>query len=320
MEYRRLGRAGAKVSVIGLGNWLTHGGYVAEQKAIACIRHAYDLGINFFDTANAYNRGAAEQVLGRGLRAYDRSSYFLATKVYWPMGDGPNDRGLSRKHLVEQCHASLKRLGVEYLDLYQCHRYDVDTPLDETLRALDDLISQGKVLYAGISEWQAEQIADAVAYADRHDLDRIISSQPQYNMLFRTIEKDVIPLCEREGIGQIVWSPLAQGVLTGKYHPGQAPPADSRAASGDAGAPMRDYLREDILTAVDKLRPIAERNNLTMSQLALAWVLRQKNVSSAIVGASRPEQLDDNTKAAGVALDSATLTAIDDAVNAVVRR
>ncbi len=319
MEYRRLGRSGAKVSAIGLGNWLTHGGYVAEQKAIASIRRAYDLGINFFDTANAYNRGAAEQVLGRGLRAYDRSSYFLATKVYWPMGDGPNERGLSRKHLTEQCHASLKRLDVEYVDLYQCHRYDAETPLDETLRAIDDLISQGKILYAGISEWTAEQIAAAVKYTDAHDLDRIVSSQPQYNMLYRTIEKDVIPLCEREGIGQIVWSPLAQGVLTGKYRPGQAPPADSRAAAGDAGAPMRDYLREDILAAVDKLRPIAGGLHLTMSQLALAWVLRQKNVSSAIVGASRPEQLDDNAQAAGVTLDASTLAAIDDAVGSVAR-
>ncbi|MDB5077835.1 MAG: aldo/keto reductase [Chloroflexi bacterium] len=320
MEYRRLGRSGVKVSTISLGNWLTHGGYVEEQNAIACVRRAYDLGINFFDTANAYNRGAAEQVLGRGLRAYDRSSYFLATKAYWPMGDGPNDRGLSRKHLIEQCNASLRRLGVEYVDLYQCHRYDTNTPLDETLRAIDDLITQGKVLYAGVSEWTADQIGDAVTYSKEHDLDRIVSNQPQYSILYRTIERDVIPLCEREGIGQVVWSPLAQGVLTGKYRPGQAPPADSRAAAGEAGSPIRGFLGEDILTAVEKLRPIAERNGLTMSQLALAWVLRQQNVSSAIIGASRPEQIDDNVGAAGVTLDPATLTAIDEAVGSVAQR
>ncbi|MGH2345443.1 MAG: aldo/keto reductase family protein, partial [Chloroflexota bacterium] len=245
MEYRNLGRSGLKVSEIALGNWLTHGGYVAEEAAVRCVERAYDLGINFFDTANAYMRGAAEEVLGRVLKQYRRGSYVLATKLFWPMDDGPNDRGLSRKHIMEQCHASLKRLGVDYIDLYQCHRYDPSTPVDETLRALDDLISQGKVLYAGISEWTALQIASAVSFAHEHNIDQIVSSQPQYSMLYRTIEREVIPLCEREGIGQVVFSPLAQGVLSGKYRPGQAPPKDSRAAS-EAGNVMTRLLRDDV--------------------------------------------------------------------------
>lgn len=320
MEYRRLGRAGIKVSAIALGNWLTHGGYVAEETAATCVRRAYELGINLFDTANAYNRGAAEEVLGRALRSYPRSSYVLATKLFWPMGDGPNDRGLSRKHIMEQCHASLRRLGVDYVDLYQCHRYDVDAPLDETLRALDDLITQGKVLYAGVSEWSAVQIDDAVAFAREHNIDQIVSSQPQYSMLYRVIERDVIPLCEREGIGQIVFSPLAQGVLTGKYRPGQAPPQDSRAGAGEAGNPVRQWLRDEVLQAVARLEPIARDHNLSMSQLALAWVLRQPNVSSAIIGASRPQQIEDNIGAVGVALDAASLKAIDEVVGAVVQR
>jgi aryl-alcohol dehydrogenase-like predicted oxidoreductase len=320
MEYRRLGRAGVKVSAIALGNWLTHGGYVAEEAAAACVRRAYDLGITLFDTANVYSRGAAEEVLGRALRSYPRSSYVLATKLFWPMGDGPNDRGLSRKHVMEQCHASLRRLGVEYVDLYQCHRYDAETPLDETLRAFDDLITQGKVLYAGVSEWTAVQIDDAVAFARQHNMDRIVSSQPQYSMLYRVPEREVIPLCEREGIGQIVFSPLAQGVLTGKYRPGQAPPADSRAGAGEFGNPIRNLLRDEVLEAVARLEPIARDLNLSMSQLALAWVIRQPNVSSAIIGASRPQQIDDNVGAVGVTLDEGTLAAIDEAVGAVVQR
>lgn len=320
MEFRRLGRAGMRVSVISLGNWLTHGGYVAEQTAADCVRRAYDLGINLFDTANAYNRGAAEEVLGRALREYPRSSYVLATKLFWPMGDGPNDRGLSRKHVMEQCHASLRRLGVDYVDLYQCHRYDPETPLDETLRAFDDLITQGKVLYAGVSEWSAVQIDDAVAFAREHHLDQIVSSQPQYSMLYRTIERDVLPLCAREGIGQIVFSPLAQGVLTGKYRPGQAPPADSRANAGDAGAFVQRWLRDDVLTAVDRLRPIAQDLGISLSQLALAWVLRQPSVSSAIIGASRPQQIEDNVGAVGVTLGDDMLHAIDEAVGAVAQR
>ncbi len=320
MEYRNVGRSGLKVSVIALGNWLTHGGYVAEDAATRCVHRAYDLGINFFDTANAYMRGAAEEVLGRALSQYPRSSYVLATKLFWPMGDGPNDRGLSRKHVMEQCHASLKRLNVDYVDIYQCHRFDPETPIDETLRAIDDLITQGKVLYAGISEWTALQISQAVSFAREHNIDQIISSQPQYSMLYRTIEREVIPLCEREGIGQIVFSPLAQGVLTGKYKPGQPPPPDSRATAGSAAQFIQRWLSDDVLSAVQKLRPIAQDLNLSMTQLALAWVLRQQNVSSAIIGASRPEQIDDNVGAAGVRLDEATLNAIDDAVGRVAQQ
>jgi voltage-dependent potassium channel beta subunit len=320
MEYRRLGKAGVKVSVISLGNWLTHGGYVADETATACVHRAYDLGINLFDTANAYNRGAAEEVLGRALRDYPRPSYVLATKLFWPMGDGPNDRGLSRKHIMEQCHASLRRLGVDYIDLYQCHRYDPETPLDETLRAFDDLITQGKVLYAGVSEWSAVQIDDAVAFAREHDMDRIVSNQPQYSMLYRTIERDILPLCEREGIGQIVFSPLAQGVLTGKYRAGQAPPANSRATSAEAGDFAQRVLRDDVLEAVDRLQPIARDLGLSMSQLALAWVLRQPIVSSAIIGASRPQQIEDNVGAAGVTLSDDVLRAIDETLHAVARQ
>jgi aryl-alcohol dehydrogenase-like predicted oxidoreductase len=216
VEYRRLGGSGVKVSEISLGSWLTYGGSVAEEQATACINRAYEIGINFFDTANVYMRGAAEEIVGRALRNVERDSYFLATKVYFPMGEGPNDSGLSRKHITEQCHASLKRLGVDYVDLFQCHRYDENTPLEETLRALDDLVRQGKVLYVGVSEWTADQISDASKIAKEMNLDRIVSNQPQYNMIQRRIEAEVIPLCEREGIGQVVFSPLAQGVLTGK--------------------------------------------------------------------------------------------------------
>jgi aryl-alcohol dehydrogenase-like predicted oxidoreductase len=319
VEYRNLGRSGLKVSEIALGNWLTHGGYVAEDSATRCVNRAYELGINFFDTANAYMRGAAEEVLGKALRPYQRSSYVLATKLFWPMGDGPNDRGLSRKHVMEQCHASLKRLGVEYIDLYQCHRFDSNTPVDETLRAIDDLITQGKILYAGISEWTALQIASAVSFAREHNIDQIVSSQPQYSILYRTIEKEVIPLCEREGIGQVVFSPLAQGVLAGRSRPGQAPPQDSRAASEAANVIQR-LMRNEVLEAVEKLRPIAADLKLSLSQLSLAWVLRQPNLSAAIIGASRPEQIDDNVGASGVKLDAATLQAIDDAVGEVAQR
>lgn len=321
MQYRRLGRAGMKVSTISLGNWLTHGGYVEEEAAVECVKRAYDLGITLFDTANAYRRGAAETVLGRALRDYPRESYVLATKVFFPMGEGPNDRGLSRKHVMEQAHASLKRLGVDYVDLYQCHRFDTGAPLDETLRALDDLTSQGKVLYTGVSEWSAVQIGDAMAYARAHNLDGITSNQPLYNILARGLERDVLPLCEREGIGQIVFSPLAQGVLTGKYRPGQPPPGGTRASiGGEASQFMGDLMRHEVLTAVEGLRPIAADLGITMGQLALAWVLARPIVSSAIVGASRPEQLDENAAAAEITLDASTLQAIDDAVGSVVQR
>ncbi len=320
MEYRRLGGSGARVSEISLGSWLTYGGSVAEERATACIHRAYDLGINFFDTANVYVRGAAEEIVGNALGGFKRDSYFLATKVYFPMGDGPNDRGLSRKHVIEQCHASLRRLGVDYVDLYQCHRYDEGTPLEETMRALDDLVRQGKVLYVGVSEWTAEQIADALRIAKEMNLDRIVSNQPRYNMIQRGIEAEVVPLSEREGVGQVVFSPLAQGVLTGKYRPGEAPEGGTRAADPDSNRFMRGLMNEDVLSAVDGLRAVASEAGLTMSQLALAWVLRQPNVSSAIIGASRPEQVEDNAAASGVELPPDALDRIDDILGDVIQR
>jgi aryl-alcohol dehydrogenase-like predicted oxidoreductase len=303
-----------------LGSWLTYGGSVAEEQARACIYRAYELGINFFDTANVYMQGAAEEIVGRGLEGFARDSYFLATKVYFPMGEGPNDRGLSRKHVTEQCHASLRRLGVDYLDLYQCHRYDEDTPLEETLRALDDLVRQGKVLYVGVSEWTADQIADALRLAGEMNLDRIVSNQPRYNMIQRQIEAEVIPLCEREGVGQVVFSPLAQGVLTGKYRPGEAPEQGTRAADPESNRFMRELMNEEVLSAVDRLRPLASEAGLSMSQLALAWVLRQDNVSSAIIGASRPEQVEDNAAAAGVRLSPDVASEIDGVLEGVIQR
>jgi len=319
MQYRHLGRAGVRVSTISLGSWLTYGGSVAEQQAIDCIHKAYDLGITFFDTANAYNRGSAEQVVGRALKDIPRESYVLATKASWPMGDGPNDRGLSRKHLMEQCHASLKRLGVDYVDLYQCHRYDVETPVEETLRALDDLVTQGKVLYAGVSEWSAAQITDAVHVARALNLDQIVSNQPIYNMLQRYIEPEIIPLSDREGIGQIVFSPLAQGVLTGKYKPGQQPEQGTRAADPESGQGMRDLMSDATLTRVQQLQGVAREAGHPLPELALAWVLRQPNVSSAIIGASRPEQVEQNAKAADVTLDDDLLVRIDDVLGDAVR-
>jgi len=319
MEYRRLGGSGVKVSEISLGSWLTYGGTVAEQQATACIHRAYDLGINFFDTANVYVRGAAEEIVGNALKGFKRDSYFLATKVYFPMGVGPNDRGLSRKHIMEQCHASLKRLGVDYVDLYQCHRYDEGTPLEETLRALDDLVRQGKVLYVGVSEWTADQIADALRLAKEMNLDRIVSNQPRYNMIQRQIEAEVVPLSEREGVGQVVFSPLAQGVLTGKYRPGEAPEGGTRAADPESSRFMRQLMNEDVLSAVEGLRAVASDAGLTMSQLALAWVLRQENISSAIIGASRPEQVEDNAAASGAHLQPDALDRIDEMLAGVIQ-
>jgi len=311
MKYRRLGRAGVKVSEIGLGSWLTYGGTVAENTATACIDRAYELGINFFDTANVYRRGEAEIVVGKALAKYDRDSYVLATKAFWPMGDGPNDRGLSRKHIIEQVNASLKRLNVDYVDLWQCHRFDPETPLDETLRAIDDLITQGKILYAGVSEWSATQIAEALHIADKLMLDRIVSNQPQYSMLERYIEPEILPLCEREGVGQVVWSPLAQGVLTGKYKKGEAFPEGSRATDKATGQIISRLLTDTNLDKVEQLRAIADRKDCTLSQLALAWILRQPNVSSAIIGASCPEQIDENIKALEVELNTEDLNEIE---------
>jgi len=318
MLYRHLGKYGVKVSEVALGSWLTYGGATEDEAARACIEKAYDLGINFFDTANVYVRGKSEEVVGKALAPYTRDSYFLATKVYFPMGDGPNDRGLSRKHIFEQCHSSLKRLGTDYIDLYQCHRYDAETPLEETLVALDDLARQGKILYAGVSEWSAAQITHAADYIRGHNLHPLVSNQPYYSLLGRSIEKEVIPTCEREGIGQVVFSPLAQGVLTGKYKPGQPIPEDSRAADPAQNTFLgKDRLDDATLTGVQNLAPIAEGLGLSMAQLALAWCLRQKNVSSVIIGASRPSQVEDNAGASGVILSPETLTAIEEALSGV---
>ncbi|WP_240415379.1 aldo/keto reductase family protein [Paenibacillus periandrae] len=311
MKYRNLGRSGLKVSEISLGSWLTYGTAVEKQTAIDCIQYAYDNGVNFFDTANAYNRGASEIVVGEALKNYARESYVIATKLYFPMGDGPNDKGLSRKHIVEQCEASLKRLGADYIDLYQCHRFDPEVPLEETLRALDDLVSQGKVLYAGVSEWSAAQITDAVHIGKRLNLRPLISNQPIYNMLVRYIEKEVLPTSVKEGLGQIVFSPLAQGILSGKYKAGQPIPSESRAANSDINRWISSYLQDDVLECVGKLDTIAQDQGLTLSQLAIAWILRQPGVSSAIVGASRLAQIEENIQASGVALSPEVVQAVD---------
>ncbi len=315
MKYRHLGKQGVKVSEVSLGSWLTFGNATEDETARACIEKAYDLGINFFDTANVYARGKSEEVVGRCLKAYNRDSYVLATKVYFPMGDGPNDKGLSRKHIFEQCHLSLKRLGTDYIDLYQAHRYDTETPLEETLRAFDDLVRQGKVLYYGVSQWSAGQIAHATDVARMGNLYPIASNQPYYNALGRDLEKEVMPLCGREGIGLVVYSPLAQGVLTGKYRPGQPLPQDSRAADPSQNMFLNQgKLDENVLEKVQKLQPIAERNNLTLSQLALAWCLRRPEVSSVIIGASKPSQVEDNAGAAGVALSASDIEEMDAAL------
>jgi voltage-dependent potassium channel beta subunit len=309
MKYRKLGNTGLKVSEISLGSWLTYGGYVEKEKAVQTIHKAYDLGINFFDTANAYERGQAEIVVGETLRNYPRESYVLATKAFWPMGEGPNDHGLSRKHVIEQCNASLSRLGLDYVDIFYCHRFDPETPLEETLRALDDLVTQGKILYVGVSEWTAAQMAAALGIADRLLLDRIVVSQPVYNMFNRYIEKEVIPLGMDQGIGQVVFSPLAQGILTGKYRQGQAIPSDSRAAN--IGWENKQ-LKEDQLEKVEQLVKIADELGIKLSQLALAWILRQSNVASALIGASRPDQVEENSKASDVTLSDEVLASIEE--------
>jgi len=314
MRYRRLGEAGVRVSEVSLGSWLTYGGSVADDQAYACIRAALDLGVNLFDTANAYRRGAAERLVGAALADVPRDEYVLATKVFFPMGDGPNARGLSRKHLFEQCHASLRRLGTDYLDLYQCHRPDPETPLQETLRALDDLVGQGKVLYVGVSEWSSEQLEEARHLQAALGLHPIVSNQPQYSLLARSIEEDVLPAGRRLGIGQLIWSPLAQGVLSGKYIPGAPPPPDSRGAHPEDSAFMRSFLREETLHAVGRLRPIAAELGLSLPQLAIAWTLRDPGVSSAIIGASRAEQVREDVAASGVTLPSEALERIDAAL------
>jgi aryl-alcohol dehydrogenase-like predicted oxidoreductase len=313
VRYRKLGSSDLEVSEISLGSWLTYGVGVERDKAQACVERAFAVGINFFDTANVYGRGAAESFLGEVLSGRDRSDYVLATKVYFPMSR--SDRGLSAAQIRKQIDASLRRLRTDYVDLYQCHRYDTRTPLEETMGALTEVVEQGKARYIGFSEWSPAQIRAAL---DLPAVERFVSSQPQYSMLWRAPETEVFPLCAANGIGQIVWSPLAQGVLTGKYLPGQDVPADSRAASAEMGG-FIDRLTDDrTLEAVQRLKPIAADLDLSMAQLALAWVLREPNVSSAIIGASRPSQVDDNVAASDVKLEEATLQPIDEALDGVV--
>ena len=313
MLYRRLGSSDLNVSEISLGSWLTYGGGVSNRRAEACVDKAFDVGINFIDTANVYGGGAAEEFLGEVLARRPRDSYILATKLYWPMN---GDRGLSREQVFKQVDLSLGRLRTDYVDLYQCHRYDQETPLEETMEALTEVVRQGKARYLGFSEWTADQIRAALAMVP--DVEKFVSSQPQYSLLYRIPEREVIPLCKENGISQIVWSPLAQGALTGKYKPGEEPAAGTRAASQQMGWSMDRYRDDEVLAAVQRLVPIAEGLGVTMAQLALAWVLREENVASAIVGASRPEQVEENAGASGISLDDATLQAIDEAVADVV--
>ena len=308
------------VSEISYGNWITHGSQVEEEQATACVRAALDLGITTFDTADVYAGTRAEAVLGRALDGQRRESLEIFTKVFWPTGPGPNDRGLSRKHVQESINGSLRRLKTDYVDVYQAHRYDYATPLEETMEAFADIVHAGKAHYIGVSEWRASEIRAA------HELARelkihLVSNQPQYSMLWRVIEAEVVPTCEELGVGQIVWSPIAQGVLTGKYAPGQAPPAGSRATDEKSGAMfIQRLMDDDVLARVQLLKPLAAQAGLTMAQLAVAWVLQNPNVSSAIVGATRPEQLADNVKASGVRLEADLLKAIDEVLDPIVER
>jgi len=315
VRYRRLGSSDLEVSEISLGSWLTFGGGISNNQAEACVAKAFEVGINFIDTANVYSSGGAEEFLGEVLAERPRESYILATKLYFPMN---GDRGLSREQVFKQIDASLARLRTDYVDLYQCHRYDRETPLEETMEALTEVVRQGKARYLGFSEWTADQIRAALALVPQ--VEKFVSSQPQYSLLYRVPEREVIPLCKENGISQIVWSPLAQGTLTGKYKPGEEPAAGTRAASQQMGWSMDRFRDDDVLRAVQLLSPIAEGLGITMAQLALAWVLREENVASAIVGASRPSQVEENAGASGVELDEATLKAIDDAVAGVVVR
>jgi aryl-alcohol dehydrogenase-like predicted oxidoreductase len=319
MQHRRLGRSGLKVSEISYGNWITHGSQVEEDAAIACVNAALEVGITTFDTADVYAGTRAESVLGKALAGQRREGLEIFTKVYWPTGEGVNDRGLSRKHILESINGSLRRLGTDYVDLYQAHRYDHETPLEETMRAFDDVVRSGKALYIGVSEWDADQIRRAVEIADQMGFDRLVSNQPQYSMLWRVIEAEVVPTSLELGLGQIVWSPIAQGILTGKYLPGEPPPAGSRATDPTSGHFTERLRTDEILTRVQKLKPLAEQAGLSMAQLAVAWVLQNENVSSAIIGASRPEQVTENVKAAGVVLEPELLDAIDIVLGDVVQ-
>ena len=322
MKYRYLGNSGFKVSELTYGNWLTHAMQVDEAAALATVHAALDGGITSFDTADVYANQAAEVVLGKALAGVRREGIELFTKCYWPVAErGANDTGLSRKHIMESINGSLKRLQTDHIDLYQAHRFDYETPLEETLKAFDDLIRQGKVNYIGVSEWRASEIAAALKIQDAMGYDRFVSSQPQYSMLWRVIEKEIVPLSEKEGIGQIVWSPIAQGILTGKYLPGKKAPAGSRATDKKSGANMiSGWMRDEVLEGVQKLVPIAQSVGLSMAQLAIAWVLQNKNVSSAIIGASKAKQVKENVKAAGVKLEPSVMKAIDDAIGGLAER
>jgi aryl-alcohol dehydrogenase-like predicted oxidoreductase len=311
MNYRKLGSSDLEVSEISLGSWLTYSGGVGFEQARACTDAAFDVGINFFDTANVYGRGAAESAWGEILAARPRDSYVLATKVWGQMSDDPDDRGLAGAHILKQIDASLARLRTDYVDLYQAHRFDPDVPIEETIEALQQVVADGKARYLGFSEWLPEQIQAAIDIAGP---DLFVSSQPQYSMLWRAPEVEVFPLCAANGISQIVWSPLAQGLLTGKYRAGQAPPPDSRAASTDMNFAMGPLMSEPALEAADRLRPVAEQAGLSMAELALAWVLRRPELASAIIGATRPEQVHANAKASGIELTPDTLAAIDEAL------
>ena len=309
MKYRQLGRSELRISEISLGSWLTYSGGVDRSQAESCVRKAFEMGINFLDTANVYGRGAAETFLGEVLQNVDRSSYILATKLYFPMSEA--DSGLSAKQIRKQIDASLKRLRTDYVDLYQCHRYDPNTPLEETMEALTTVVRQGKARYIGFSEWSADQIRRSL---ETHG-EQFVSSQPQYSMLWRKPEKEIFPLCAQHGIGQIVWSPLAQGVLTGKYRPGKPVPKDSRAASASMGGFVDRFLDDVVLASVERLKPIAQAAGCSMTQMALAWVLREGgDVASAIIGATRPQQVEENAAASDVKLTAETLKAIDEAM------
>ncbi|MGA5300840.1 aldo/keto reductase family protein [Nucisporomicrobium flavum] len=320
MEFRHLGRSGLMISEIAYGNWITHGSQVEEEAAAACVRAALDVGITTFDTADAYAGTAAEEVLGRALKGERREGLEVFTKVYWPTGPGPNDRSLSRKHVMESINGSLRRLQMDYVDLYQAHRFDHSTPLEETMEAFADIVHSGKALYIGVSEWTAEQIRAGHRLA-RELKFPLVSNQPQYSMLWRVIEAEVVPACEELGLGQVVFSPIAQGVLTGKYEPGKQPPAGSRATDDKSGAQfIQRLMTDEVLTTVQKLKPLAEQAGLSMAQLAVAWVLQNSNVSAAIIGASRPEQVHDNAKASGVRLEADLMAAIDDVLGDLPER
>jgi aryl-alcohol dehydrogenase-like predicted oxidoreductase len=313
LKYRQLGNSDLQVSEISLGSWLTYSGGVESEQAQACVEKAFEVGINFIDTANIYGKGASETFLGEVLRNRPRDSYVLATKLFFPMTE--TDSGLSRVQIHKQLNDSLKRLKTDYVDLYQCHRYDGNTPLEETMSALTEVVQEGKARYIGFSEWSAAHIKAAI---DMTGVEKFVSSQPQYSMLWREPEAEVFPVCAANGIGQIVWSPLGQGVLTGKYKAGQPIPKDSRAAHDQMKVSINRLLDDKILAAVEKLKPVAESENLSMAQLALAWVLRDERVSSAIIGASRPSQVEDNAAASGVILSGETLAAIDEIINPVL--